>query len=362
MSNYKSQGQTFEEVRVNLDEGIFVEDPFFKNHLENIRKQRELGLVFDMDQVYATHGAITEEQKRSVDEKIDNLPLTLVDDEVEIQDPDAFFEILKGRTPTGRLEYQFLPDMHHMARLNKTYMPPKEGDSFICMESEIDWSRFDQLCKADVPRPDLHIAGDDPALKIRKHPMIFKVTDLVEDEQEMKRLQKTLEHNKEIEEMIGWPAPPMFIEAIPDANIVARASADVMSQLTALSRKYKVQIYFGTKPALKTALYSLMYGAKKEDLDMSQLDEISVEKAIEMYESKLRKVAVIGGHGLGFGKMAKLLADHYSSETVCIDSLDTWDLKDFFAISKVDKPARDWEQSKLRRGKGHNKFKRKGKK
>ncbi|ARB11571.1 hypothetical protein CB7_97 [Pectobacterium phage vB_PatM_CB7] len=38
MNNYKSQGQTFEQVRVDLDEGIFIEDPFFKQHLENIRK------------------------------------------------------------------------------------------------------------------------------------------------------------------------------------------------------------------------------------------------------------------------------------------------------------------------------------
>lgn len=380
MNNFKSQGQTFEEALANLDEGIFIEDPFFKNHLENIRKQREMGLGFDMDkvkeivggacdfdcdspqavrrvildmdQLRAVYGAKTEVQADQLVDMITMLPPhTAADGEF------VSFEVLKGRSSTGRHSYQFMPDLHQMPRLNKTYMPPREGDAFICMENDMDWSRLEELCKAD-----LHMSGDDPALKIRKHPMIFKVTDLVEEEQEMKRLQETLERNKEIEEMIGWPAPPMFIEAIPDSNIVARAAADVMSQLTALARKYKVQIYFGTKPALKTALYSLMYGAKKEDLDMSQLDEISVEKAIGMYNDQRRKVAIVGGGGLGFGKMAKLLADHYSSETVCIDSLDTWDLKDFFAISKVDKPARDWEQSKLRRGKGHNKFKRKGKK
>ena len=385
MNNYKSQGQTFEEARANMDEGIFVEDPFFNNHLENIRKQREMGLGFDMDKVkeivgwacdfgcdspQAVRRAILDmDQLRAVDGAKTEVQADQLMDMVTMLPPHTTadgefvsFEVLKGRSPTGRLEYQFLPDLHQMPRVNKTYMAPKEGDAFICMESEIDWSRLEQLCKADVPRPDLHISGDDPAIKARKHPMIFKITDLVEEEQEMKRLQETLERNKQTEEMIGWPAPPMFIEAIPDANIVARAAADVMSELTALARKYKVQIYFGTKPALKTALYSLMYGAKKEDLDMSQLDEISVEKAIEMYESKLRKVAIVGGGGLGFGKLAKLLADHYSSETVCIDSMDTWNLKDFFAISKVDKPARDWEQSKLRRGKGHNKFKRKGKK
>lgn len=400
MNNYKSQGQTFEESLSSLADCSFVEDPFFKQHMENIRKQRELGLVFDMekakkvvedavseidysglpgairnrtlgidiDQVCAAHGADTAEKRQALKDKISNMPevrdlnLICFDEVNSLEEQFVSLEILKGRSSTGRFDYPFLPDLHQMPRLNKTYMPPKEGDAFICMEKDADWSRLEELCKADLPRPDLHIPGDDPALKICKHPMIFKVTDLAEDKEEFPRLKKTLERNQQVEAMLGWPAPPMFIEAIPDANVVARAMDEVMKELTALARKYKVQIYFGTKPALKTALYSLMYGAKKEDLDMSQLDEISVEKAIEMYESKLRKVAVIGGHGLGFGKMAKLLADHYSSETVCVDSLDTWDLKDFFAISKGDKPARDWEQSKLRRGKGHNKFKRKGKK
>lgn len=196
---------------------------------------------------------------------------------------------------------------------------------------------------------------------VRKHPCIFKVTDLVEDEGEFSRLKTTLERNRETEKSLGWPAPPMFIEAIPDANILARACTDLMSQLTALAKEYKVEIYFGTKPALKTALYTLMYGGKKKDLDMSQIDEISVEKAEEIFNKRTR-VAILGGHGLGFGNMAKLLADQICEEVRMVESFDTWNFKDFAAIAKAEKPARDWEQGKLRRGKGHNKFKRKGKK
>lgn len=401
MNNYKSQGQTFEEALVNLSEvGIFVEDPFFKQHMENIRKQRELGLEFDMgkankvvedtvsgidcpdlpeairnrtvvldiDQICVAHGAATPEQRQALKDRIANLPeaydinLICFDEANSPREEFVSFEILKGRSSTGRFDYPFLPDLHQMPRLNKTYMPPKEGDAFVCVEEGLDWKRLEELCAEGISRPDLHTSGDDPALKIRKHPMIFKVTDLAEDEGELPRLKATLARNQKIEEMVGWPAPPMFIEAIPDADIVARAMDEVMKELTALARQYKVEIYFGTKPALKTALYTLMYGGKKKDLDMSQLDEISVEKAIDMYNEKSRKVAIIGGHGLGFGKMAKLLADHYSTETVCVDSFDTWNLNEFAAIAKVEKPARDWEHSKLRRGKGHNKFKRKGKK
>lgn len=354
MNNYKSQGQTFEEALVNLSEdGIFVEDPFFKQHMENIRKQREPGLEFDMDQVYATHGAITEEQKRSMGEKIDNLPLTLVDDEAEIQDSDSFFKILKGRTPTGRFDHPFIPHMHSLPGL-------KDGDAFICMEEGLGWKRLEQYCAEGVRRPDVHISGEDPALKIRKHPMIFKVTDLAEDKEEFPRLKSTLERNQQVEDVLGWPAPPMFIEAIPDANVVSRSMDEVMKELTALARQYKVEIYFGTKPALKTALYSLMYGAKKKDLDMSQLDEISVEKAAEMYEESRRKVAIIGGGGMS-DLVQRIIAEQHGL-TVSVDSFDTWNFKDFANIAKLDKPARDWEHTKLRRGKGHNKFKRKGKK
>lgn len=47
MNNFKTQGQTFEQVRVNLDEGIFIEGPFFKEHLNNPRKQCEEGFEID---------------------------------------------------------------------------------------------------------------------------------------------------------------------------------------------------------------------------------------------------------------------------------------------------------------------------
>lgn len=397
MNNFKSQGQTFEEARANIDEGVFVEDPFFKNHLENIRKQRELGLEFDMDkvedlltdldgnptgfrvgslgldysdipapirnritildmdQLRAVHGAETEVQAEHLMDMITMLPPnTAVDGDF------VSFEVLKGRSPTGRLEYQFLPDMHHMMpRLNKTYMPPKDGDAFICMEEGLDWKRLEELCAEGIRRPDIQISGEDPALPQRKHPMIFKVTDLIEDEKEFPRLKATLERNRETEKLLGWPAPPMFIESIPDANIVARACADLMSQLTSLAKEYDVEIYFGTKSALKTALYTLMYGGKKKDLNMSQLDEISVEKAKEMLD-KQRKVAIVGAGGSLNEVIKRIIAEEHGM-TVCIDSFETWGPDDL-AAHKIEKPARDWEHTKLRRGKGHNKFKRKGKK
>lgn len=285
----------------------------------------------NLDQLCKDHGASTQIQ---VDQLVDMI--TLLPSDVVLEG-----EFVSVRSNTGRHSYQLLPDLPCSG---KNYIPPKDGDLFIGGEIDTDLSRLEKLYQAGDLVSEFQIVGKDPELKPIKHPLIFKITDLAEDEEEFPRLKTTLGRNQDIEEMLGWPAPPMFIEAIPEANILDRAMDDVMKQLTALAREYKVDIYFGTKPALKTALYSLMYGAKKEDLHMTQLDEISVENAIGMYERKLRST-IMGGYGLGLEKMAKLLAEPYSEEKVCVDN-----------------PARDWEQSKLRRGKGHNKFKRKGKK
>lgn len=371
MNNFKSQGQTFEEVLVNLSEdGIFVEDPFFKQHMENIRKQRELGLEFDMekakkvvggacdfdcdspqavrrvildmDQLRAVYGAKTEVQADQLVDMITMLPPhTAADGEF------VSFEVLKGRSSTGRLSYQLLPDLHQMPHLNKTYMPPREGDAFICMENDMDWSRLEELCSQDIQKP--------------KHPLMFKITDLVEDPEEFKRLRDRLEKDEAANLYMGWGKHPIFVEAIPDANIVARASTDTMSQLMRLAREFNVDIYFGTKQALKPVMYAWMYGARKEDLNLSGIDEISVEKAKEFLDRR-GKVAIVGGLGIGSSKIAETLSVHYENADVNVESSDVWDLKDFFAAFKAEKPVRDWEQTKLRRGKGHNKFKRKGKK
>lgn len=216
-------------------------------------------------------------------------------------------------------------------------------------------------------RPDMQVlpkatVHDEVQFEVvRKHPYIFKITDLVEDPAEFERLTARLESDKQFLKYYGFKMAPIYVEAIPDANILVRTADETMKKLVKLAADYKVEIYFGTKTALKTVMYQFMYGARREDMDLSNIEEISLEKAADMVD-KQRKVAILGGHGLGFGKMAKLLADHYGEEAHMVESYDTWNFKDFAAIAKLEKPARDWEQGKLRRGKGHNKFKRKGKK
>lgn len=226
-------------------------------------------------------------------------------------------------------------------------MRPIDKNTEFTPQLEGDFAKLEEMCLQDVPKP--------------KHPLMFKITDLVEDPEEFKRLRDRLEKDEAANLYMGWGKHPIFVEAIPDANIVARASTDTMSQLMKLAREFNVDIYFGTKQALKPVMYAWMYGARKEDLNLSGIDEISVEKAKEFLDRQ-GKVAIVGGPGIGASKIAEVLSVYYENADVNVESSDVWDLKDFFAAFKVEKPVRDWEQTKLRRGKGHNKFKRKGKK
>jgi|AGFT01.1.fsa_nt_gi hypothetical protein len=312
-TNYKSQGRTFREVAIDS--------------LELLDRQRESGLMFDEEKLLALRD--------------------------ELRDTASKMDITVVTTP----ERQVILDNDHVVNPSLIWFDEisQDGDKMY-----VEWLKRRKLEQVELQQLPKAVVHDEVQFE-RKHPYMFKITDLVEDPIELARLKMRLESDKQFEKYYGFKMAPIFVEAIPDANIIARSADDTMKKLVKLAAEYKVEIYFGTKTALKTIMYQFMYGARRADMDLSKVEEISVEKAQEMVD-KQTKVAILGGHGLGFGKMAKLLADHYSEEIRMVESCDTWNFKDFAAIAKLDKPARDWEQGKLRRGKGHNKFKRKGKK
>lgn len=410
MNNIKSQGQTSEEDCVNLEGGSFVAGPFFKHFLENIRKQREVGLGFDMEMVRG--GAETAEHRQVAGEKALNLPETkdcdlmiCFDEEAEIQDPETFFKLLKRRSPGAHAP--------HDAPEQDAHDPEKEGnrngsvtdvDQVLCdyppfrydptPEEKEKFHRVWEDCKSmsnDVDFSVLSIGsglsptgrrrhGPDlqylsPLFESRidfskleyditflgKHPMIFKAQDLLEDEEEFERMEKSLKDCKRTEELIGWPAPPLLISTTKDFKYPQREVDEFMLRVSKLSAEYEVTTYFGPKSALKNFLYSFMYGARLEDVvGGSGIQEMTLEKAKVLSEPK--KVAIIGGHGLGFRKMSELLGDRFGEELRMFEACNFKGLNDLANIARLVKPVRDWEQGKLRRGRGHNKFKRKGKK
>lgn len=326
---YKSQGRTFKEVHMEFNEDEyttrdlgFVPDPFFEKHLKDTqalqKKQRESALGFNMDKVLD----LRDELGRPDVHLAGFDPALIYFDEVTQDGDKMWVEFLKRRdsTDTNRLKYEVSPDMHFL------------------------------------PKAVVH----DEVQFERKHPYMFKITDLTEDPAEFLRLENRLESDRQFEKYYGFKMAPIFIEAIPDANVLARTVNDTMKKLVKLSVEYKVEIYFGTKSALKPLLYQFMYGARRADMDLSKVEEISVEKAQGMVD-KQTKVAIIGGSGSMKGLIQQIIADQYDMQ-VRLESSDFWDFRDFSSIAKRDNPTRDWENQKLRRGKGHNKFKRKGKK
>lgn len=344
MNNFKSQGQTFEQIRVNLDEGIFIEDPFFKDHLNNLRKQREEGFEIDMDKARTV--------MIDMDQFLAGRPdINFSDDDPAIAKVvEELREIVRkhdvkvvtsptGRQIPGRIIMEWQMPGGKMRPIDKNYE--------FTVQLDADFAKLEEMCLKDVPKP--------------KHPLMFKITDLVEDPEEFKRLRARLERSDEAYQFMGVRKHPIFVEAIPDANILARTADETMKELMKLCREFNVDIYFGTKQALKPAMYAWMYGARKEDLDLSEVEEISVEKAKEFLD-KQRKVAIVGGTGIGASLAAAMKGFRAGQMEVIGSGKGMWDFEDFAAIAKVDYPSRDWEQSKLRRGKGHNKFKRKGKK
>lgn len=344
---YKSQGRTFKEVQMEFNEDEyttrdlgFVPDPFFTEHMKTLeglqKKQRESGLEFDMEKAAAIHGANTPIEAKRLMDMITELPRPDVHlagedpaliwfDEISQDGDKMFIEWLKRRK-LEQVELQQLPK--------------------ATVHDEVQFESVREYCQADV---------------VRKHPYMFKIADLVEDPTEFDRLNTRLESDRQFEKSYGFKMAPIFVEAIPDANVIARSVNDTMKKLVKLSVEYKVEIYFGTKAALKPLLYQFMYGARRADMDLSKVDEISVEKAKEIVDNQ-RKVAIVGGTGIGASLAAAIKGFRAGQMEVIGSGKGMWDFEDFAAIAKVDYPSRDWEQGKLRRGKRHNKFKRKGKK
>lgn len=355
---YKFKDHTSEEVfEIEVKDGEyasrdigFFPDENLTRRLETLNKQQaDSGLGFDMDKVKEIVGWACDFGSDSPDGV-----------RKAILDADQLWESFGPGRSSGKSCIDVMmagrPDVHLAGEdpaliwFDETL---QDGDEMF-----IKWmKRRERPELQPLPKGAVH---DEVQLE-RKHPYIFKITDLAEDPAEFIRLEMRLESDQQFSKHYGFKMTPIFVEAIPDANIISRTVNDTMKKLVKLSVEYKVEIYFGTKSALKPLMYQFMYGARRADMDLSGIEEISVEKAKEMVDNQC-KVAIVGGGSIG-ASLAAALSGYSRGELCAIGhSFDTWDLNEFAAIAKVEKPARDWEQGKLRRGKGHNKFKRKGKK
>lgn len=382
MTDYKSQGKTFDEVYANYDPahgavdktatGIVTSDidgnitgvqagSMFVDYSDLPEPVRNRTVLFDIDQILAARaGSETEgdlvKGLRDMITRLDRPDVHLAGSDPAMEKLfEEMREFTKGttftylhRSPTARILHDELTwDWDFPQRPSgKNLVAPKEGDVYLDLESKIDFSRLEEMLDKHIPAAP-------------RHPKIFKITDLVEDPSEFFRLRRSLDDSKRTKDHMGWPMTPIFVEALPDANVIARAASDTMAHLTSLAAEYGVDIYFGNKTALKTAMYQYFYGAKSEDIDLSKIEFISEEKAKEMVDNRTQKVAIIGpGRGFLADAARKMLLD-LGHRSIMADFETLFEQAE---AVKADRPGREWESTKLRRGKGHNKFKRKGKK
>lgn len=339
----KAKAMVFDEECVECNEDIFT-DCWFKKHMERIREQKEAGLALDMDkvkeyveyfcpkespldfdQLCKDHGASTQIQ---VDQLVDMI--TILPSDVVLEGDLVSVDVLKGRSNTGRHSYQLLPDL---PRSGKNYIPPKDGDLFIGGEIDTDLSRLEKLYQVGELVSEFQIVGKDPEQKPIKHPLIFKLADLVEDPQEFLRLEETLENNQKDREVKGFSMLPILVETAPDLTLSHDKVNNAMSRLVKLSGEYKVDIFLGPRTALKTVMYQYLYGGRQDDLP------------------KDPGPIVLSGGGLFHDECLVIGAS--------VAGKNTWKTPNTF---RIESQTHGWDQGKLRRGKGHNKFKRKGKK
>lgn len=273
---YKSlPGGSFKKVEMKIDEadyetreiGFFPDDSFSQLLARN-RTQRELGLVFDMDQVYAAHGAVSEEQRQRVRDAI---------------------EILPPR-----------PDMHLSGEDPDEQQRPMKAYAWVHDEIVID---------NDKTYPE-HMKACSEAMRERLHKLVGKDAEFFVNECQVK------------------------LAGVDDVDFVLCDYPD--------SRSFP------------------------SEEDQSRLEE-AWERLREAVQ-KPQRIAITGcpsGAGIR-GLMEKLCDDKDYRVVVDFSDVvmgDAWKaICPSEAELKIFKPNREWDQPKLRRGKGHNKFKRKGKK
>lgn len=264
---HKSQGSTLKEVTMHIDDADyqtrdlgFFPCEFWTKRIKELSEKRHARLILDMDQVYSAHGAVTEEERAALHDKVLNLP-----------------------------------------------------------------------------RPDLHISGEDPD----PYGRAVKAYSWAPDEI---RLEILSEKTKEVREQLE----ALVIDGFEPLSCYLAIKGDK-------------DLGF---PDLVLFDYPDSRSFPSEE-DQARLDD--TWEQLRQAAQKPQRIAITGcpsGEGVR-GVMEKLGVekDYYIVDVLSSCMGDTWKaVLPSEAELRIFKPNREWDQPKLRRGKGHNKFKRKGKK
>ncbi|QUL77361.1 hypothetical protein [Escherichia phage vB_EcoM-LTH01] len=109
--------------------------------------------------------------------------------------------------------------------------------------------------------------------KSNKHPVIFKIADLIKDEAEWQRFKEYVERDIKL-----YGLDAIFIEQMSAVEYVKISNEEVESKMVEIYKLSKQNgitgHYYGKRAALKTALYTFMY---TRNIDPKIIEEIIVK-------------------------------------------------------------------------------------
>ena len=235
----------------------------------------------------------------------------------------------------------FLQAVENSKRPQHTVIDPISTLIF-CDEAEGILEKMEEVLKRQREL-DLHVditKVQTELYEATKHPYIFNIEDLLEDETEFERMKNSLEERKKDEELLGWPSPPLMVATSKAVEVNPLKIDDFVKSIKELAKEYDVELYFGPRSFLKSILYPFLYSGK---LDCKVVEDDPFDKLESL--SRGRNIGIVGALGLAAsaGKIG-------------------WGIEEISISTPASQDRQDWKQSKLHCGKGHNKHKRKGKK
>lgn len=174
----------------------------------------------------------------------------------------------------------------------------------------------------------------------RKHPFIFRIEDLINDPSEWERLENYVETIKDPKSIYKFDFKYLLIQSLDEGSVV---DADDVQEIFSRLSSYKgFEVVVSNRHELKTMLYVHAY---------SNYDIETTEKFMDSFKDEVNEsVAEIKSKAVLIGA-CPLVGKHITKK-----DLTSW----FASPIDIGTPNNlDWKQSKLKKGKGHNKFKRK---
>lgn len=174
----------------------------------------------------------------------------------------------------------------------------------------------------------------------RKHPFIFRIEDLINDPTEWERLEEYVETIKNPKSDYKFDFKYLLIQSLDKDSVV---DADDIQEIFSRLRTYNgFKVVVSNRHELKTMLYVHAYS--NYDIETTRKFMDSFKDEVNEAVVEIKSKAVLLGACPTIGK-------HITKK-----DLTSW-VASPIEIGNSNTP--DWKQSKLKKGKGHNKFKRK---